>query len=263
MKQRENLKLRYNILRERCAELYERYNHRKYDAGPAIESRYIEEVGQYEFQAFRLEVASARWKRRFELRQIAINLGTEPDYVAIEKTLDAEYAEYEKSMTEKAASMDRAQLYISRGFMTDEDATNIRVLYLTAVKRLHPDVNPGAGRDAQDLLSRISEAYKKREWHEVRFLSGMVEHFAGDCIKDFDALDEAGKLSECERLEQVCGTVREKLSRMDEEIPWCYEVLFDDPERLLAKRRSIEAQIRNLKEQISAYEAKWNMEVKK
>ena len=162
-----------------------------------------------------------------------------------------------------ASSMDRAQLYFSRGMMTDEDTTDIRVLYLTAVKRLHPDVNPGAGQDAQDLLSRISEAYKKRDWSEVRFLSGMVEHFAGDCIKDFDALDEAGKLAECERLEHICGTVREKISRMGEEIPWRYEELLNDPERLFAKRKSIEAQIRNLKEQISVYEAKWDSEVKK
>lgn len=48
--------------------------------------------------------------------------------------------------------------------------------------------------------------------------------------------------------------------RLDEEIPWIYERFLEDVERVFAKRETIKAQIRKMKEKIAEYEAKWNAE---
>ena len=45
-------------------------------------------VGQYEYHVYELDADIARWKRRFTLRQAALNIGEKLDYLAIEQQLN-------------------------------------------------------------------------------------------------------------------------------------------------------------------------------
>lgn len=75
---------RHAILKERCADLLELYNHMVQVEGPNIKSRYMMLVGQFEYRIYELDADIARWKRRFTLRQAALNMGEKPDYLAID-----------------------------------------------------------------------------------------------------------------------------------------------------------------------------------
>ena len=88
------LKMQYEFLKEQCANQLELYTHLVEVEGPNIKARYMMLVGQYEHQVFELKAEIARWKRRFTLRQAALNRGEKPNLVAIEVELDKEFAEY-------------------------------------------------------------------------------------------------------------------------------------------------------------------------
>ena len=253
------LKLRYGALKEQVANQIEMCDHLVNVVAPNIKSKYMMEVGQYECRVFELETEISRWKRRFTLRQAALNLGEKPDYLAIETQIDREFAEFtekiKKNIEEIAAS---SSLYY-RESMGDEASTNYRVAYLAAVKLLHPDLNPGLPEAAVSLWHEIVKAYGEKDWRRMRYLAGLAKDVVVGTLAFDASADGLTALREaCARLAERSRELQRDTAEMKKHLPFTYEELLDDETLLEKRREELKAQIRECEAAVRDYEKEWS-----
>ena len=102
-------------------------------------------IGHLELRLYRLRCDCARLARRIDMLRAALNRGDTPDTEAIDAALDAEFAEFEKTVSQMIGELNDALARRDMEELTPEEVREIREVYYRIVKRLHPDVNPGSG----------------------------------------------------------------------------------------------------------------------
>ena len=250
---------RHAILKERCADLLELYNHMVQVEGPNIKSRYMMLVGQFEHQVFELKTEISRWKRRFMLRQAALNKGDAPDYMAIETQLDGEFAAYMEEIKKHLQEIREASLLYHSDRLSEEEATALRADYLSAVKKLHPDINPDLPPAAADLWTQIQTAYADQDWGQVRFLAGLVDSVVSG-RQTFEATpDGLAQLEDaCAKLERKARELEARIEKLKSQCPFAYKVLLDDEEAVANRQAQLRTQIEMLEACLKEYEEVWN-----
>ena len=255
------LRMEYDYLKEESANLIELYNNLVTVVGPNLETQYMVVVGMLEYRVFELTVAMRRWQRRFTLRQAAINRGEKPDFVSIENELDREFEEFKRKIEDGRERSEKAADEWRRDKMSDHDMTEIRALYLNAVKRLHPDLNPALSDGAKELWGRILEAYKGNQWADLRFLVGLIEGVVegGETFPNSpDGI--AGLESGCERLRGVCRDVRLRTAEVKEKKPYSYQSFLLNPDEVKQRQDALREQIAEIEGRIAEYEQTWEEE---
>ncbi len=254
-----SLRLREAYLREKCAEELERYMHLSTCEGPYLKAQYMMRIGQYECCVFQLQMELSRWQRRFALRQKALNRGETPDLIAIERELDAEFEEYAAKIRERETELKEAAERSARDTASEEDATSIRMDYLKAVKKLHPDINPGLSEAAAELWRRIQQAYSNGEWSELKFLTGIVDEvLAGEKALESSpgTLAEYGKA--IERLAAKCEALTLKRLELVGKEPFTFKNLLLDAGKVESMRKKLEEDAKKLQTAIDGYARAWN-----
>lgn len=259
---RKELELRYGVLKESCADLVERYNYEATAGRQALEHGFMMAVGRHELTLLQVSVEVRRWKRRFELRQEACNRGETPDYVAIESALDAEFFAFKEELGRRSVAVDKAKAYYCTKTMTEEDSTRMRMFYLDAAKRLHPDLHPDQSEAARKLWLQIGSSYENREWEELEYFVKLIDDVVSE-PKSFPGGEEGRRLleAECQRLEEICREQRERLDALSQRIPWKYAQLLNDVDALASLQRELFEKIAACESRIADFKRKWNMEV--
>ena len=254
----ESLKLRYAALKERVSNQIELYTHLIEVVGPNLRSRYLVLVGQLEHRIFELKTDVIRWRRRFALRQTALNRGETPDLTAIEAELDAEFSEYVKAIKRTLQDIRDAASHYNSPKLSDKEAAELRSAYLDAVKRLHPDINANIGDSAKELWNQIQKAYSNGDWKSVKLLASLVgsvlsgtEHFSASNggVAELKAA--------CAKLETKSRELTKMSSDTKARAPFTYMSLLEDDGRLAETQAHLKEQIEMLKDQIRAYERAW------
>lgn len=255
----QGLMLRYAALREQSANQIEQYSQMVHVVGPNLKNAYMLEVGQFENQVFELDIVVRRWKRRFALRQAALNQGEQPDLVAIEQQLDKEFEEFKKLLMQHIEEMKKASLWSQAKSLTKEETVEIRSAYLAAVKKLHPDLNPNLSESAKELWHQIHEAYSAHDLGQLKFLCSLVESVstgAKTFEKSVSGMETIKKA--IAHLEAKCKELHDKMELLKTTVPFIYEDLLRDEAALKEKQAELAAQIENLKKTIAEYERMWN-----
>ena len=258
-KEYTNLQLRYGALKERIANQIEMLHTLVGTAGPNIKARYMMFVGRLEYKVYELKVELNRWKRRFALRQAALNRGETPDLAAIEATLGREFAEFMKEIKLRTAELkEDARLFSSKS-LSDEEDIAVRLAYLNAVKKLHPDLNPNLPKAARDLWNEIQAAYAARDWEAVRLLAALVDGVASGGEDFASASDAAAALKEaCGKLEAKSRKLAAESARIQKEPPFIYKEFLGDEEAVTARQNELKMDIAELKAKIAKCEKEWN-----
>lgn len=253
------LQMREAYLRERCAEEVELYMHLTGCEGPNLKSDYMLRIGQFEYKVFQLRMDAARWQRRFTLRQRALNRGETPDLVSIEKELDAEFADYLEKVKEHLRTIQEAGRHASLKKLSEKETNAIRANYLTAAKRLHPDINPDLPEAAIELWNKIQAAYKDGDWKELAFLTGIVDEVLHGVDASFAC---AGTMQELlrrtNRLRQKYDALLEKRRETESQEPFVWRELLHDNGEVARRRAELDRQIKSLSAAIEEYEDRWN-----
>lgn len=252
-------KMREGYLREKCAEEVEEYMHLTTCVGPNLKAEYMLRIGQLEYRVFQLKTDVARWQRRFTLRQQALNRGETPNLVQIEAQLDEEFQDYLRQVREHLAAIKAAAQHASMSRLSDEETSAIRVNYLKAVKRLHPDINPGLPKGAAELWNKIQEAYANGDWKELEFLVAMVDDVLGGAAavpEDGDALEALKK--SISRLEMRLAELQEQRKNLEQQEPFVWKDFLGDEEEVALRQAVLNKKIAELEEVISEYESLWS-----
>lgn len=253
------LSLRRSYLRERCADEIGSYMHLSTCVAENLRTEYMVRLGQFECRVFSLNIELARWQRRFTLLQIALNRGEKPDFMAIETQLDKEFGAYLEKIEENDKRIRDAAAHASMERMPEADAITLRTDYINAVKRLHPDLNPGLSESATALWHKIQSAYSEKDWPALGFLLGLVDDVLGGRHEISGA---PGGLEELRReiagLEERLDALRMRTEMLTAEEPFIWRDLLRDRGEVSLRRTKLDEKIRQLTSKIAEYETRWN-----
>ena len=255
----EELKRKFNILKSQVSDKIELHQYLVENVGPDLKARYMVGIGQYEHRIFELMNDINRWKRRFVLRQQALNRGGIPDYADIEIKLDQEFAEYIAEVNRHLEDLKAAAFFCNADRLSEKDATAMRYAYLNAVKKLHPDINPKLPDSAAKLWNKIQQAYHDKDWAQMRVLTSLVDTVVTgadefDCSLDgIEALKAA-----CRHLEEQCENLADRTARLRSQPPFTYEEQLEDEKWVMERQSLLQEKIAILENKIKEYEEHWN-----
>ena len=253
------LSLRHKTLKEQVANEIEMYAELVSTLLPNIKAEYMMRVGQLECQVLRLGLAAKRWKRRFELRQMYVNRGEKPDMVAIESTLDEEFAAWSRQVDEMYDDIKNSKLLCDMEKMSSTDTNNIRCEYLKAVKKLHPDINGELSPAAASLWNQIQAAYAKENWPQLKFLVSLVDEVVGADTMYENTPEQIEKLrADCAALEVKLREVAARIAELKSKPPYTLKVLLDDPSLLNRKQEQLKNKVAELSASVKKFEEEWN-----
>lgn len=254
----ERLKMRYAVLKEECATLIESYSHLVKVVGPNLRSRYMMVLGQFENRIYELKMEISRWQRRFTMRQMALNRGEKPDYALVESKLDEEFSIYKEKVRQHIAELQEAIWHCSAEKMTERENHELRIAYLNAVKRLHPDINPDLPEGAKTLWSEIQDAYQDGQWEKLRFFCELVDGVAQDGA-EIKTPETAVEVLEdrIKGLEPRCVEMHAKIAKLKAGKPFVYERLLEDEEEVKSRQGVLFVQITELENCVKKYGELW------
>lgn len=215
-----------------------------------IEMAYMLSVGALEYKAYELECAVLRLKRKADLIRARKNRQEKVSLSDIEKTLDAEFADYKAKLDEKIRKMNAALERSQRKLLTDQENAELKKLYRMIVKSLHPDLHPELSDAKKQLFQRAVEAYEFGDLVGIRVIAEMV---GGSLAQEDEADKTTQLLKEKKRLEKLISAVKKRIASIKSEYPYTMKSIVTDPEMIKDKKNELEAYIQELKEVQAAY----------
>lgn len=218
-----------------------------------IETEYMLKIGSIEYKAYEAQCLAMRLKRKIELIQANKNRQERVIIDNIEKTLDNEFAEYQKKLDEQVDKMNDALRRSKSEVLSDEDSKELKKLYRNIVKALHPDINPDVSVAQAQLFDNAVEAYKNGDLQALRIIAEMV----GSTLlpaKHKDAMTQL--VEEKERLQGLIKSIRESIDSIKSKYPYTMKEVVEDEEKTEQKRQELEEVLEKYNEIVDIYKAK-------
>lgn len=216
-----------------------------------IEAAYMLQLGGLEYQAYQLQCAVLRLKRKITLIQIRKNRQEKVILADIEATLDAEFAEYQEQLNQQMERMNEAIAWSKAGALTQEESKELKQKYRAIVKALHPDLHPHLSEVQKTLWQNAVNAYKNGDLATIRIIAEMVgEHVFP--TKEQDAMKQL--LEEKERLAASLEAIRKDMEKIKSTYPYTVKDLLEDPEKTARRKAELEDIVRQYKEMLAVYE---------
>lgn len=218
-----------------------------------IESAYYLKLGTIEYKAYETECAALRLKRMVELVQARINRQEKVIIADVERVLDEEFAEYQRKLNRQIEKMNEALERSRSRILTDAEAEELKKLYRSIVKRLHPDVNPNVTQAQLRLLTNAISAYKNGDLAAMRIIAAMV---AEPVLPDRAREAMHMLTEESRRLETMLSSVRVQIADIKSRFPYTVKDIVEDPQKEQQRREEIESALAQYQELIKKYKAR-------
>lgn len=218
-----------------------------------IESAYYLKLGAIEYKAYETECAALRLKRMVELVQAQINRQEKVIIADVERVLDEEFAEYQRKLNRQIEKMNEALERSRSRILTDAEAEELKKLYRSIVKRLHPDVNPNVTQAQLRLLTNAISAYKNGDLAAMRIIAAMV---AEPVLPDRAREAMHMLTEESRRLETMLSSVRVQIADIKSRFPYTVKDIVEDPQKEQQRREEIESALAQYQELIKKYKAR-------
>lgn len=219
-----------------------------------IETAYLLAFGELEYKLYELQCAILRLKRKIDLIQARKNRQDEVVAEAIESELDYEFSEYQAKLNEYIDDMEAAAERSKRDAPSDgETAAELKKLYRSIVKALHPDLNPDVSDAQIKLFHDAVQAYENGDLESIRVIAAMVTAptpFANN-VDGIKLL-----MKEKERLTSLLQSIKADIERIKGMYPYTLKEIVQDEERTAARKAELEEIIRQWSDTLKLYEAK-------
>ena len=218
-----------------------------------IEMAYMLGIGCLEYKAFEIECAIARLKRKAALIQAKKNRQEKVVLSKIEETLDDELAEYQLQLSERLDKMNSAIERSRSSVLTQEEMRELKSLYRTVVKALHPDLNPSLSDAKIRLFYNAVKAYESGDLSELKVISAMI----GEAVlPDHKSEGLALLVKEKERLIVLLENVHSSIAKIKSEYPYTMKSLLQSAERTEERKKELRAGILELSGMLAICSAK-------
>lgn len=218
-----------------------------------IETAYMLVLGNLEYKAYELHYAVLRLKRKTELIQAKKNRQEKVLISDIEQTLDAEFAEFKTRLDEKIHEVNTALKRSQGEFLSDEDTGELKKLYRSVVKMLHPDLHPDISEAQVSLFHSAVSAYENGDLNSLRIIRSLVSEPA---VLKNKKEGTAVLAKEKKRLTDLLQILRDRISEIKNTYPYTMKALVRDEKKMAEKKTELEHTISQLQEVLELYKAK-------
>lgn len=240
-------------LREELCVLYQELDELRFVICKNIEMEYMLRLGALEYKAYEAQCEYLRAKRRLEMIQAKINRQEKIDIKAIEVILDGEFEQFKKQLEEQIRKMNEAIDRSREEALSAEEAAEIKKLYRSIVKELHPDIDPDSTPERRELFIRAVNAYENGDIETIRIIAEMISG-AKPVTSGEDTMTTLYK--EKERLEKKTEDVREKIEKIKSEYPYNVKNIVENEEMCAQRRSELEKIISQYKKATAEYTAR-------
>ena len=209
---------------------------------PHLLAVYQSKLGAWELRRLEAQCAVARLKRKIALVQACVNRGEPVRPAAVEQQLETEFTEWQRRIADAARTLAGAERHLNH-LMTPEDADELRRLYRTLVKALHPDLHPGQDDTDRLLWLRVQEAYGHSDLEELRALTLLLEK-PTDPSDDLGPTAASAKDKLLAEREALKAQVKRLLTEMDavrSQPPFTMQRDLEDDAWIDARRAALDA----------------------
>ena len=203
-------------VRASIVEMLARIDHITLQELPQIRIDYAVKIGCWEQELLEAELAGRRARRRLALAQAEANRGQAIELAHIDSQLDIELADWQaKAEAARLAYEAALKQRLGTQRLSHTDAKEVRHLYRTLVKRLHPDVCHGGAREAA-LFKMAQAAYANGDVEALRSLEVATRHMdpSEDDLELATSESELEQELELARIEE--DVVRERLEQTED-----------------------------------------------
>lgn len=182
---------------------------------------------------------------RRSLLQAYVNRDQAPDLEEINSQMEARQREYDELLAKRMSDIKEAKRYLSTPGLTVKETNELRALYKTLVKRLHPDLNPQYSEAEKKLFLATVKAYQQGDLAQMRALMDPLNK--DDLMQKKLQWDADTLESEIDKLRKRMIALDEKRILLESGFPFIHRALLHDAERIKVKKETIEQAISELK----------------
>ncbi len=217
-----------------------------------LEMRYMLVLGTLEYKAYETQCKALRLKRKLELIQARKNRQEKVILSEIEEILDDEFEEYREKLDLQINKLNNAIERSKGELLTDKEARELKKMYRSIVKKLHPDMNPDISEEELRLFINAVDAYKSGSLETLRIIYDML---GGEDIKPYEESAAEKLLKEKKRLAKAIDNIKAAIDNIKSEYPYTLKEILNDPEKIEEKKRELEEVTVQYNEMVDAYES--------
>ena len=216
-----------------------------------IRTAYTLTFGDLEYKLYKASCDYLRLRRKKELIQAKKNRQEKINIKAIERQLDDEFVEYKKKLDEKIAEVNRALKRSAMERLSDDETKEIKKVYKSIVKRLHPDLHPSLSEPQKELFYRATEAYEHGDLAALKLIDAMVD--SGETEEALPS-SAASLEKEVKRLEDLIEGVQKAIEAMKSTPPYTWRIYLEDEEKKAEKLSQLKRDLANFETAIRTQE---------
>ena len=128
------------------------------------------------------------------------------------------------------------------------EADQIKAIYRTLARRLHPDVNASLTKAELHLWYDVQAAYESSDLFRLESLLAMVEQDGSEASSDKRGLDFVGSVSRLRMMlkdfDKKLRALRKQLRNHEQSAAWEFRIILKDPKRLKKRTNEIQRDLR-------------------
>ena len=226
-------------LQEKSARLFAKAEYMQFEERPMLNSLYEASVGVLLFEEFKLLIQIKLTQLEINLTQAYINHNAPIDHRRISEQVKAAQQDYQAKIEQKEAELKKAEDFLNAPCLSQQETTELRNLYRTIAKALHPDLHPDQGREECDLFIKAASAYRKGDIQTLRQISILIQ------TKNIQDIPGQDLLTLIEKAKESIAIFQERIDLMNAQFPFIYRDKILDPQWIKEQQEAMKERITN------------------
>jgi hypothetical protein len=245
----QDKKERVTALLNEVAELYEKREYMINYERDMLTALYTGLIGRWQYELFKLETQVKKLKRTSELIQAQLNRGERVNMKVIERIVEKEFEDQQRKLDQQLEQLKKAHEWLEAPILEAEEAAELKDLYRTLMKRLHPDWNPTQTEQEKELFMRAKAAYNSGDLQELRNILLMCDRKLPTEDLTPDAAEE-----QIAKLEQSIRDLQSRIDQLNASFPFDHREKLEDNKWVEEEQARLQERIRQLDAERSTWE---------
>lgn len=226
-------------LKQELAALLLEQHELEFHARKSIEAKYMEKIGSLEYKALELHCKTLRLRRKYELIAGAVGSLELIELSQIDMRLLREFSSHNERLSELMGRMNAA--LGRRDALSGAASAELRRLYASLLKKLHPDLNPVQNEATETLFSRAVRAYRNAALEDLRDIDALAAERKELMDAPVGSMDRLLKTEE--GLRERIGVLRKSIGELNNSYPCNKRDLLEDDTKLRERTSELTGQI--------------------
>lgn len=212
-----------------------------------LEALYETKIGRYKIESLELQIELKGIKKKLQLCHQFINQGEAPNFDHIEVKALIMLANAQKEINDAKAKVSFG-INVLNNLASVEDSIELRKIYKTIAKSLHPDVNPNITESQKELWFLFKNAYENGDLDKMK----SIQIVYADELKKTNEyqieLSEKDTILQIETLKQGIVDLETRKKELNKQFPFDIAEQIRDEEWVQEKQNLIFEEIKKLKQ---------------